>query len=119
MKVNVEDIGACRKRLHIELEKEEVLAELDNTYRELSTGAQIPGFRKGHAPRKLLEKRFGKSVDEDVKKKLMEEHFKEAVKENKLEPLLDPKFDNVEYTVGEVLVFDAEVDVRPTFEMPE
>lgn len=119
MKVTIEDIGTCKKNLHIELVQDEITAELENTYNELAQSAQIPGFRKGHVPRKLLEKRFGKTVSEDVKEKLMSEFFQNAAKENDLTPMLDPEFENVEYKAGESLVFDAKVEVRPTFDLPE
>lgn len=119
MKVRVEDIGACKKRLHIELESAEVKSELENTYQELSGSAQLPGFRKGHVPRKLIEMKFGKTVNEEVKNKLMDSFFEQASKENKLETMLSPEFENIEYKEGESLTFEAVVDVRPSFELPE
>ena len=58
MKTRVEDGGTCRKRLFIELEPDEIRNELDSTYSDLAANAQLPGFRKGHAPRKGWEQYY-------------------------------------------------------------
>lgn len=119
IKVDIEEVGPCKKRLRVEVPREKIQEELDRSYKELTTTLTIPGFRRGKVPRRLLEKRFGKQVSEDVKDALMGRAFSEAVEENKLAPLGDPTYDKVEYDDGNRLAFEAEVSVKPTFELGE
>ena len=69
--VTIEDAGPCKKKVVIEIPEEAIKKATDEQYGELHKEAQIPGFRKGRAPRRLLEKRFGKEVSEQVKLKLL------------------------------------------------
>ena len=70
-KVEIEDTGPCKKKISITIPEETIKKEADEQYDALSKDAVIPGFRKGRAPRRLLEKRFGKETAEQVKLKLI------------------------------------------------
>jgi FKBP-type peptidyl-prolyl cis-trans isomerase (trigger factor) len=69
--VEISDAGPCKKKISIEIPAEKITKALDEQYEQLRKDAIIPGFRKGRAPRRLLEKRFGKESSEQVKLKLM------------------------------------------------
>lgn len=57
------DSGAeCQKTIQIEVPAEELNQKIESLYKELSKSAQVPGFRIGHVPRKILETRFGKRI---------------------------------------------------------
>ena len=64
--VHLEDIGPCKKKVSVEIPAEAVKTALDNQYNDLRREAVLPGFRKGRAPRRLLEKRFGKETTEQT-----------------------------------------------------
>ena len=64
MKVSAEDLENCRIALNIEAEASEVDKSLDEAYRHLVKKVSVPGFRKGRAPRRLVEKRFGEDAAE-------------------------------------------------------
>ena len=87
--VAVEDAGPCKKKIVIEIPEESIKELTDEQYRELRREALVPGFRKGRAPRRLLEKRFGKETNEQTKLKLLSEASEAAMKENKLDALSD------------------------------
>ena len=97
MQVEVQELGPCRKLLKIEVPKEKIKEELDKNYTEIIGTIVIPGFRRGKVPRKLLEKRFGKKLDEEVKQNLMQESIQEAVEEQDLQPIGEPQIDNIEF----------------------
>ena len=80
----------------------------------------MPGFRKGRAPRRLLEKRFGKDVGEQIKLKLLADASDAAIKDNKLDILREPEINHekIELPADGPLKFDFEVEVRPEFELP-
>lgn len=118
--VTIEDAGPCKKKVLIEIPEEAIKNAADEQFRELHKGAEVPGFRKGRAPRRLLEKRFGKEVAEQVKLKLLADASEAAVKDNELEALGEPDvdFENIELPEEGSMKFDFEIEVRPEFELP-
>ncbi len=119
--VTVEDVGPCRKKVTVEIPAETVKAATDQQYEDLRKEAVVPGFRKGKAPRKLLEKRFGKEAAEQIKLKLLAEASESALKDNSLDALREPDIDyeKIELPDSGPLKFDFEVEVPPEFELPE
>ncbi len=118
--VSVEDAGPCKKKVVIEIPEETIKEAIDAQYTELGREAVLPGFRKGRAPRRLLEKRFGKETNEQIKLKLLAEASEAAIKDNELDILGDPDidFEKVELPATGPLKFDFEAEVRPEFELP-
>jgi trigger factor len=119
--VTIEGAGPCRKKVVIEIPEETIKSAVDEQYETLRKDALVPGFRKGRAPRRLLEKRFGKDTSEQVKLKLLAEASEAAIKDNELDVLRDPDidFENIELPETGLFKFDFEVEVRPEFELPE
>jgi len=69
--VTIEEAGPCKKKVIVEIPEEAIKNATDEQYNTLRKEAMVPGFRKGRAPRRLLEKRFGKETTEQVKLKLL------------------------------------------------
>jgi len=69
--VTIEEAGPCKKKVSIEIPEEAIKSATDEQYNTLRKEALVPGFRKGRAPRRLLEKRFGKDTTEQIKLKLL------------------------------------------------
>ena len=118
--VKLEDSGPCRKKVCIEIPEQSVKAATEEQYGNLSKDTQVPGFRKGRAPRRLLEKRFGKEVVEQVKLKLLADASDSALKDNELDSLREPDidFEKIELPENGPLKFEFEVEVRPEFKLP-
>ena len=118
--VTVEDAGPCKKKVSIEIPEEKIRTAADKQYDDLRREAVVPGFRKGRAPRRLLEKRFGKETREQVKLTLLAEASDQAFKDQDLDILGEPDvdFENIELPAEGPLKFDFEVEVRPEFELP-
>jgi trigger factor len=91
--VTIEQVGPCKKKVAIEIPQEAIKSATDKEYDKLRKDALVPGFRKGRAPRRLLEKRFGKETTEQVKLKLMAEASDSAIKDNKLDVIGEPDID--------------------------
>ncbi len=119
--VTTEEAGPCKKKVIVEIPEEAVKAALDEQYTELQREAMVPGFRKGRAPLRLLEKRFGKETKEQVKLKLLADASETAIKDSGLNALNEPDIDyeNIELPESGSLRFDFEVEVRPDFQLPE
>ena len=65
--VEMRDVGPCKKHIKVSIEREDVQKRLDSKYSELVVDANVPGFRPGKAPRKIIERRFAKDVEGQVK----------------------------------------------------
>jgi len=119
--VAIEQAGPCKKKVSIEIPEETIKNATDEQYNSLRKEAMVPGFRKGRAPQRLLEKRFGKEVIEQVKLKLLADASDTAIKDNQLDVLRDPDidFEKIDLPAAGSLKFDFEVEVRPEFDLPE
>jgi len=119
--VTIEEAGPCKKKVIVEIPEEAIKNATDEQYNTLRKEAMVPGFRKGRAPRRLLEKRFGKETTEQVKLKLLADASDAAVKDNELDVLREPDidFENIELPATGTLKFDFEIEVRPEFDLPE
>jgi trigger factor len=119
--VTIKEVGPCKKKVVVEIPEETVKNATDEQYETLRKEAMVPGFRRGRAPRRLLEKRFGKEATEQIKLKLLADASDSAIKDNELDVLRDPDidFEKIELPDSGLLRFDFEVEVRPEFELPK
>jgi trigger factor len=116
----IEEAGAARKKIKMVIPAERIAAKLEEGFKDLQRDAVIQGFRRGRAPRRLVEKRFGTEIRNSVKQQVVGEAYQKALEENKLEVLGDPDTDlsKVEMTDGKPLELTVEVEVAPEFELP-
>jgi len=119
MKASLEDISAVKKKLIIVIESKEVDKKLNTAYRDLGKGAKIPGFRPGKAPRKILERRFGDEVADDVARDLINDSFPKALQEVDTMPLGTPTLEKEAVKQGQDFTYSAVIEVRPQFEVTE
>jgi trigger factor len=113
MKVEVQELGACERRLEIEIAPENVKKELDQAYRELAKKVSIRGFRKGKVPRPVLERYHRSSVEDEVLQKLIPSSFEQAVKDQGLRAVGQPKLDDIKLDEEKALRYTATVEVLP------
>ncbi|HTY72252.1 MAG TPA: trigger factor [Actinomycetes bacterium] len=120
MKSAVETLSPTRVRLTVEVPFEELTPSVNAAYQRISQQVQLPGFRKGKVPRSLIDQRIGRGavLDEAVNAHLPEA-YSQAVRENEVVPVGQPEVDITEFADGSDLRFTAEVDVRPTIELPD
>src|SRR5688572_22121052 len=119
-KVEMSDVGPCKIKLRIEIAAERVHDEIEHKYEELNESVALPGFRKGKAPRAILEKKFGKAMLEDLKFELLNRSFEEAKEEKSLEPVGNPDFTDPEKLAIEVdkpFVYELSIETRPKVEV--
>ena len=81
MKVEVENHRSAWRRLRIELPPEQVSKEWDAIARQFARHARIPGYRPGKAPRKVIEAKFRKEIQDELTKKLVSKRYHEAIAE--------------------------------------
>jgi trigger factor len=120
LKSSAEKLSATRVKLTVEVPFEELKPEIDNAYKALAQQVNIPGFRKGKAPRQLIDARIGRGpVLEQVVNDMLPTRYQQALEENDITPLGQPEIDITKLEDGETVEFTAEVDVRPEIEVPD
>lgn len=136
VKAELQDIGVLRKQMRVTVPAKVIADHLEHNYSELMHDAIVPGFRKGRAPRRLIEKRFGADVRESLTTAIVGQSYYAATENEKLDVLGDPLF-RIEgdagvklMDIGEALQhvklpeegdfsYTCEVELKPTFTLPE
>jgi trigger factor len=119
--VKIEEAGPAIKKVSVEIPADRIASKLAEQFKELRKEAAIPGFRVGHAPAKLIEKRFANDVKEQVRRNLISESYGQAVEKNNLQVLGEPQFDNAKEIVlpeSGPLSYTFEVEVQPDMTLP-
>jgi trigger factor len=121
VEVAVEDAGLLKKKVTITVPEKRITAKMDEMFGELSGTAMVPGFRIGHAPRRLIEKRFGREVSQDVRNKLIGESLQPALEKSKIQPIGEPSLDldKIQLPDKGDMSFSFEIEVAPEFTLPE
>ena len=106
MKSSVEQLNPTRVKITVEVPFDELKPEFDQAYKALAQQVQIPGFRAGKAPAKLLEARIGRGpVLEQVLNEMVPSRYSEAVEEHDLKVLGQPEVDVTKLEDGDVVEF--------------
>jgi len=114
MNVKVEDVEKNVVKLVIEVDAETLEEGLNNSYKKNARRFNVPGFRKGRAPRSMVERFYGVEVlYEDAIDGICPGCYEKAIAENNLEPVDSPEFDLVELERGKPFIFSATVTVKP------
>lgn len=123
MKSAVETLNPTRVKLTIEVPFDELKPSLDAAYKTIAAQVNVPGFRKGKVPPRIIDQRFGRGVVlEEAVNSALPRFYARAVEESDVRPLGRPEVDVTEVpdpTGGGELKFTAEVDVRPEFTLPD
>ena len=113
MKVQVETLSPIERKLSIEVEPDQVAAELGRAYHALGERVRLPGFRPGKVPRRILEQRFKGEVEDDVTRRLLERSYLSAIAEHGVEAVGEPQVTGGRLVVDGPFAFQATVEVRP------
>jgi trigger factor len=120
--VTIEDLGPATKKISVEIPEDRIKGKLAEQFKELRSQAAIPGFRPGHAPQKLIEKRFATDVKDQVRRTLVSESYEQALEKNNLSVLGEPDFDNpdaIQLPDNGSMSFSFTVEVQPDFQIPD
>ena len=120
MSLQVEKMEKNMAKLTIEVAAEDLEKAMQNAYQKAKGRISIPGFRKGKAPRKMIEQMYGKGVFlEDAVNALIPEHYSKALAECELEIVSQPTIDITQAEPGKALIFTAEVATKPEVTLGE
>ncbi len=119
MKMEVTELGPMKRALKIEVPADEVTQQFSRAYLELNRQVHVPGFRLGKTPLAILEKRYAKTVEEDVIRKLVPDFYGRAIKQAGINPVVVdiPPLDRVKIKKDSPFTFTATVEIKPTIEL--
>ncbi|MBI3838746.1 MAG: trigger factor [Planctomycetia bacterium] len=121
LSIKVDSPSACQRHITVTIPREDVDRYYDKAFSELMESANVPGFRAGRAPRKLVEARFRKDVTGQVKGSLLMDSMAQITEEEKFSAISEPDFDPqaVEVPDEGPMTFEFDLEVRPEFDLPE
>ena len=114
MSLQVEKLEKNMAKLTIEVSAQELDKAIEGAYQKNKNKISIPGFRKGKAPKRMIEQMYGKNVFyEDAVNELIPESYEKALEECTEEIVSSPKIDVVQLEAGKPFIFTAEVALKP------
>ena len=124
MKISVRNLEPTKVKLTVTVEPEELNPYLDAARKEIAKQVNVPGFRKGHVPGKIIDQRIGfAAVAGEAVNDAVPELYSKALDEKKIRPMAQPEFDvqDVPQAANDdtKLKFTATVERRPDIELPE
>lgn len=119
MKVEVEDKPESISTLSIELPPEEVAREWDEIANSFARFAKIPGYRPGKAPRRVIEAKFKKEIQDELTRKLVSKSYRDAVEQKQLRVVSLTNLEDVQFGDDKSIRFRATVVRAPEFDLPE
>lgn len=118
MKVSVKNAGTCRKTMAVEVPADEVAEERAELLKYYAKNVALPGFRKGKAPKHLVEKKFEKEMTADLKDRLLPKYYHEAIASEELKVVSIVNVSDPELN-DKGLSFEVTLDVPPEFKLPK
>jgi trigger factor len=120
LEVKIDKPSACERHVTVTIAKEDVDRYVKDAFDELVPKAELPGFRPGRAPRKLVETRFKEQIADQVKGKLLMDSLSQMSDEHQFTAISEPDFDldSVQLPDDGPMVFEFDIEVRPEFDLP-
>jgi len=115
--VAAETPNPCQRELTIEIPADVVKSETEQLINRYAKVANIPGFRKGKVPTRLIRQRFAKDIEGEIVEHLVPRYFREEVQRQGLSPVSQPRVSDLHLQEGEPLKFTAKFEVFPEFKI--
>ena len=119
MKIEIEDVDSCNKKIKFEIPHQEYDKKVKQYYQRLGQQVKVPGFRKGKVPLALLEKQFGPDVKKEVLSNLISEELNNAIVEKDLRAVGQPHLLEVNAEEGTDITVSASIEVLPTVKLQD
>src|SRR5688572_5178027 len=118
--VKIDKPSACERHITVSVAQDDVARYLKEAFNDLMPKAELPGFRPGRAPRKLVESRFKDHVADQVKGKILMDSLSQMSDDHQFTAISEPDFniDSVQLPSDGPMVFEFDIEVRPEFDVP-
>ncbi|MDP6444009.1 MAG: trigger factor family protein [Pirellulaceae bacterium] len=121
LEIKVDQPSACERHVTVTIPRADIDRYVGEAVDELRPKAEVPGFRPGRAPRKLVESRFQEQVAEQVKGSLLMDSMTQVSDDCDFSAISEPDFDfdAIELPAEGEMTFEFNIEVRPEFDLPE
>ena len=119
LKVELIDLGPCKKQLRFELPAADVDAAFATTAKQFQKQANLSGYRKGKAPMAKVQAEFASQIEKRVREQLLNDCYRKGIEDNNLKPILEPDVEEIDFKEGVDLKFITTVETEPSFELPD
>src|SRR5260370_9712750 len=118
--VEIIDTGPCKKHIKVTVERKDIDTRFDEKIAELVDDAEVPGFRPGKAPRKVIVRRFHKEVSDQIKGQILLASLEQLADEHDIAPLSPPNLNpnTIDIPKEGPFIYEFDVEVRPQFDLP-
>ncbi len=113
MKSQITERAGCRKKIHVEIERERLDREIETTLKKLKKEVQIPGFRKGKAPDDMIMRRVGGGIREEALKEMIPKVLQELFETEDIHPVGEPELSDLTLEEGAPITFNVSVEEIP------
>lgn len=119
--VDISDVGPCRKKIRVVVAADDISRLRDSAVNDFSDQAQVPGFRKGRVPRKLILSKFRNELGDELKQRVLVQSLEQLTEENDIDPIDEPDMDVESLEIPDEGDFEYtfEVEVRPEVVLPD
>lgn len=117
LQVDLEEGERWRRTLNVTVPADLVELERSNITKKLAARIKLPGFRKGHVPKGVLENRYGATLKQETLDAVIGDAFKEALAQQSVHPISEGEVQNVRFEPDQDLTFSISFDVQPEFEI--
>jgi len=117
LQISVEEGERWRRTMSVTVPVGVVNSERQRITGKLASRLKLPGFRKGHVPSSILEKRFGDALKREALDKVIGAAYQKALSQSELSPISEGEVGNVRYEPEEDLTFSISFDVKPEIEI--
>jgi trigger factor len=116
MEVSVENAGGLARRVTVQVPAERIESEVESRLQSMSRTARVDGFRAGKVPRKVVEKKFGRQIRQEVINHVVSATLQEALSKENLRPVGNPAIEQTSSSPGEPLEYVASFEVYPSLQ---
>lgn len=118
MKTTIVEVNSFTRRIDIVVEWADLEQKFNTFLIDFSKKIKLPGFRKGKVPAKVVRRQFGPSVEFEFAEKQVQEYYKAALVEHKTDPINRATINDINFSEGDSLNFDAVFEIEPEVVMP-
>jgi trigger factor len=119
IRVETEETGPVLRTVSVTVDRKRVRKAFDKAYRELGRSASVKGFRKGKAPRSVLEKLYGSSVPDEIERTLIQETLQDAVELSGVMPIVEPGIEAGVPSADADFEYTLKLEVKPEVVLPD
>ena len=119
MKTDLKEINSYTRQLDVTVEWASIESEYYKEFKSACSKYNIPGFRKGKVPEKIVKKNLGSVIEANFAENSINEYYRKALKELELTPINPATINNLNFKEGLDLSFSAQFEIEPSIQLPK